>query len=80
MAWIIPQSAYSKKKETIHKTRLPTKNKTPNLKCFICGFRPAKRFVISEKEVRILCAVHENNFLQKDEKNTVNFVRGSKLV
>lgn len=64
---------------TSKKIRLPTQYKTPHHKCSHCKRTDAKKYSISEKEVRWLCPVciivHQN----KNRKEKPNFIRASKL-
>ena len=73
-------SDYGKKKETIHKTKLPTEFKTKKHKCSQCTRNDAVLYPITENEKRWLCPIHIEKFNNQYKKeNSVNFVKASKL-
>lgn len=72
-------SDYSKKKETIHRTKIPTKSKTISHKCSQCTRTDARKYPISEKESRWLCPVHVNQHNQRDIKERPHYVKASQL-
>jgi len=49
------------------------------LKCSICGSKHAERYPISEKEVRILCVSCVQKNLNKDNIESVSFVKASRM-
>ena len=62
------------------KTRIPTQHRTPNLRCGICGRRPARRYPIGEKEVRILCDICVARFKAgAGDSEKPHFVKASSL-
>jgi len=73
-------SDYHHKKETIHKTKLPTLNKTITHKCSQCPNKNAKKYQLTSQECRWLCSecVIKNN--NKNSKEKPNFVKASKLI
>lgn len=64
---------------TSRKVRLPTQHKTLKHPCSQCTRRDAKKYAISEKEVRWLCVecVLRNN--NRDTKEKPNFIKASVL-
>jgi len=65
---------------TSTKIRLPSQHKSPNHKCSQCTRTDAKRYTISEKEVRWLCIVCVNRNKNKNVTEKPNFIRASKLI
>ena len=72
-------SDYTGKKETVHKSKLPTQNKTKKHKCSQCERTDAIRYPISEKEVRWLCPDCVTKHQRKDDKEKPNFIKANKL-
>lgn len=64
---------------TSKKVRYPTQHKSPNHQCSQCSRKDAKKFYISEKEVRWLCIVCVNKNKNKDTKEKVDFIKASRL-
>lgn len=64
---------------TSKKIKLPTQYRTTKHKCSQCTRTDAKKYSISEKEVRWLCLVCVNKNKTKDCKEMVNFIPASKL-
>ena len=64
---------------TSKKIRQPTQHRSRNHKCSQCTRTDAKKYHLTEKEVRWLCPVciiiHQN----KNRKEKPNFIRASKL-
>ena len=62
------------------RAKIPTQHKTPNLRCGQCGRKPAKRYPVSEKEVRLLCSECLARFQAgSNTGEKPNFVKASKL-
>lgn len=72
-------SDYARKKETIHKTRLPTELKTKKHKCSQCSRDNAILLKISAKETRWLCPIHIQKYQNQGKIEKPSFVRASKL-
>ena len=49
------------------------------MKCSQCPSKQANKFPISEKEVRWLCVECMNKSLNKEKKETLNYIKASKL-
>lgn len=64
---------------TSKKIRLPTQHRTPNHKCSQCERKDAKKYYLTEKEVRWLCAACLMRFKYRDIKEKPNFVKASQL-
>lgn len=64
---------------TSKKTRLPTQYRTTKHKCAHCTRTDAKKYFVSEKEVRWLCPVCVIKNNNKNSKEKPNFVKASKL-
>lgn len=64
---------------TTTKVKLPSQHKSPNHKCSQCTRTDAKKYPISEKEVRWLCPVCVNKNKNKNSKEKPNFIKASKL-
>ncbi len=62
------------------KITLPTQHRTPNHKCSQCERKDAKKYQITEKEVRWLCIVCVKRYQNKNLKEKTNFVKASRLV
>ena len=73
-------SDYAKKKETVHRTKIPTKSKTVSHKCSQCERKDATQHFLTEKESRWLCPVHVMAYNKKDEKERPHFVKAGKLI
>ncbi len=67
-------SDYARKKEVVHKTRLPTQHRTINHKCSQCTRKDAKKYSIGEKDVRWLCVVCVIKHNNKDVREKPNFI------
>lgn len=64
----------------LKKTRLPKANKTQRHNCSQCPRTDAKRYPISEKEVRWLCIECVIKFQNQHEKGAKpHFIKASKL-
>lgn len=61
------------------KTRLDTASKTIKHKCSQCERKDAKKYPVSEKEVRWLCPLHIAMFERKNVQEKPNFIKGSML-
>jgi len=61
------------------KVILPTQHKSSTHKCSHCERKDAKKYSISEKEVRWLCPVCIIKNSKKEDKEKPNFVKASKL-
>lgn len=72
---------HAPKKQTSYmpKTRLPTQSKTTTRKCSQCTKNDARKYHISEKEVRWLCPIHFTLFTKIDDEKKPHFVKASKL-
>lgn len=64
---------------TSKKIRLPTQHRTPNHKCSQCSRKDAKKYYLTEKEVRWLCPVCVIKNKNRDSKEIPNFVKASRL-
>lgn len=64
---------------TLKKAKLPTQYRTTKHKCSQCPRTDAKKYSISEKEVRWLCPVCVIRNKNKDSKEIPNFIPASKL-
>jgi len=64
---------------TSKKIRLPTQHRTPNHKCSQCTRTDAKKYYLTEKEVRWLCPVCVIKNKNRDSKEIPNFVKASRL-
>ena len=64
---------------TSKKVRLPSQYRTTKHKCSHCERTDAKKYSISEKEVRWLCILCVGIFTRKDNPERPNFVKASKL-
>jgi len=64
---------------TGRKVKLPTQYRTQNHKCSHCKRTDAKKYYLTEKEVRWLCpiCVIKNN--NRNSKEKPNFIKASKL-
>jgi len=60
-------------------SHLPTQYRTIKHKCSQCTRTDAKKYSISEKEVRWLCPVCVYRNTNKDAKEKPNFIKASKL-
>ena len=65
---------------TSTKVQLPTQHRTPNHKCSHCERKDAKKYQITQKEVRWLCVICVKRYQNKNLKEKVNFVTASRLV
>jgi len=65
---------------TSKKITLPTQHRTSNHKCALCPRTDAKKYHLTEKEVRWLCTVCVNKNKNRDSKEKTNFVKASRLV
>jgi len=65
---------------TSKKIRLPTQHKSPNHKCSQCQRTDAKKYPLTEKEVRWLCPLCVIKNKNKDIKEIPNFVKASRLL
>ena len=65
---------------TSKKIRLPTQHKTPNHKCSLCTRTDAKKYYLTEKEVRWLCPLCVIKNKNRDSKEKPNFVKASRLI
>ncbi len=61
------------------KVRLPSQHKSPNYKCSQCARTDAKKYYVSEKEIRYLCLVCLNKNKNKDSKEPAHFLKASRL-
>lgn len=57
------------------KTKLPTKNRTENLRCGQCHKQGATRQKISQKETRILCPKCIAQNRRRDDREKPHFVK-----
>ncbi len=64
---------------TSKKIILPTQHRTPNHKCSLCTRKDAKKYYLTEKEVRWLCPVCVIKNKNRDSKEIPNFVKASRL-
>ncbi len=64
---------------TSTKVRLPSQHKSLNHKCSQCNRTDAKKYSISEREVRYLCPICLNKNQRKNIKEVPHFVRASRL-
>ncbi|KKK80829.1 hypothetical protein LCGC14_2819560 [marine sediment metagenome] len=64
---------------TSKKVRFPTQHRSPNHKCSLCERKDAKKYYISEKEVRWLCPICVIKNKNKDSKEKVDFIRARQL-
>lgn len=64
---------------TSKKIRLPTQHRTLNHKCSLCTRTDAKKYYLTEKEVRWLCPVCVIKNKNRDIKEIPNFVKASRL-
>ena len=64
---------------TSKKARLPSQYRTTKHKCSHCERTDAKKYSISEKEVRWLCPVCVIKNIHSNVKEKPNFVKASKL-
>ena len=64
---------------TYKKIKLPTQHRSPNHKCSQCTRTDAKKYYLTEKEVRWLCPVCIIKNKNKNSKEKPNFVRASRL-
>ena len=64
---------------TSKKIRLPTQHRTPKHKCSQCSRTDAKKYYLTEKEVRWLCPVCVIKNKNRDSKEKPNFVRALRL-
>lgn len=64
---------------TSKKIRLPTQHRSPNHKCSLCERKDAKKYYLTEKEVRWLCPVCVMKNKYRDIKEKTNFVKASRL-
>lgn len=74
------RSKYHKGIATSTKVKLPSQHKSPKHKCSQCPRTDAKKYFISEKEIRWLCIVCVNKNKNKDSKEKPNFIQASKLL
>ena len=65
---------------TGRKVTLPTQYRTQNHKCSHCTRTDAKKYYLTEKEVRWLCPVCVIKNKNKNSKEKVNFLKASQLV
>ena len=72
-------SDYYRKKEPVHKTKIPTLNKTSTHKCSLCQNTNAKKYYLTTQECRWLCTecIIKNN--KRDSNEKPNFVKATKL-
>lgn len=61
------------------KTKLPKQYKTVQHKCSQCPATNARKYSISEKEVRWLCPVCVNKNNNKNTKETPHFLKASMM-
>jgi hypothetical protein len=64
---------------TSKKIRLPTQHRTPKHKCSLCTRTDAKKYHLTEKEVRWLCPVCVIKNKNRDSKEKVDFIKASRL-
>ncbi len=64
---------------TSKKITLPTQHRTANHKCSLCTRTDAKKYYLTEKEVRWLCPVCVIKNKNKNSKEVPNFVKASRL-
>lgn len=64
---------------TSKKIRLPTQHRTPKHKCSQCTRNDAKKYYLTEKEVRWLCPVCVIRNKNRDSKEKVDFIKASRL-
>lgn len=57
MVWL-KKSDYASKKETVHKTKLPTQLKSKTHKCSLCNQPSIRKVQVSDVEFRWLCKEH----------------------
>jgi len=76
---ISPRKASHGGISTSTKIRLPTQHKSLSHKCSHCTRTDAKKYYISEKEIRWLCIVCVGIFTRKDIPERPNFIRASRL-
>ncbi len=62
------------------KVKLPTQYRSTNHKCSQCIRTDAKKYYLTEKEIRWLCPVCVIKNKNKDLKEKVNFLKASQLV
>ncbi len=62
------------------KVKLPTQHRSQNHKCSHCTRTDAKKYYLTEKEIRWLCPVCVIKNKNKDLKEKVNFLKASQLV
>lgn len=65
---------------TSKKIRLPTQHRSPHHKCSLCTRTDAKKYYLTEKEVRWLCHVCVIKNQNRDSKEIPNFVKASRLI
>jgi len=65
---------------TSKKIRLPTQHKSPNHQCSQCQRSDAKKYHLTEKEVRWLCPLCVIKNKNKDIREIPNFVKASRLL
>ena len=64
---------------TSKKITFPTQHRTPNHKCALCPRKDAKKYYLTQKEVRWLCSVCVIKNKTRDSTEIPNFVKASRL-
>jgi len=64
---------------TSKKITLPTQHRTPHHKCSLCTRTDAKKYHLTEKEVRWLCPICVIKNKNRETNETPNFVKASRL-